>query len=591
VGDATKRQRFSVLWDLGRFARLTELENIASFFRLPVPGPEPMLTLRKETEDLVTEGQGRTLLLGQDAFKPSLQHRLDLEQFKKHVFISGVPGSGKTTAAFNLLVQLHQQGIPFLVFEPAKTEYRLLKRLKTLAGDGPVDPQGQPLGETLQVYTLGQEHGIPFRFNPFVFPEGITLDEHVSELEACFKGALPIATGPLPALINEAVDNLYARLGWTGSTVNRGDLAYPTLQGLYDEIQTVFESKGYSGDVRGDLQTAIEVRIGSLLRRGIGRIFSTDDSCLFIEALMNTPCVIELDALNEEQTNLIIMFLLSQIREYVRAHRRSGAELSHVIVLEEAHNIIGKAEPGGEEGGNPKAEATKYITRFLAEVRALGECIIVADQLPSAVAPEVIKNTNVKLAHRMVAGDDREELGLTMLLDSNQYEDMARLPPGQAFLYREGMYKPVKIQGEYIGADSAYPVLRTAPPDLTELTQLSSGESWSQQARLGQLRGLADNVAVEIQRYHDNLTDTIAAMRLTMLEQEADLALLNRTLRDLRKMPEKLAAIYGQEILRWQQLIRDLPIDDEIRGLFHKTEEGMRLIELAEVNRSGSPNS
>lgn len=480
AGDRPKRESFSFIYDLHRFARLTRLENIGAFFRLPIPGPEPLKTLRKETQSRVG-GEGAGLVLGNDGFKPRLQHRLDLKQLTKHMFVSGVPGSGKTTAILNQLVQLHECGIPFLVFEPAKTEYRVLKRLRDLGADGPRNPAGELLGDVLQVYTLGQETLSPLRMNPFEFPRGITLNEHLSALEACFKGALPIAMGPLPALINEAVDEIYARAGWSGTRVNAGDREYPTLDALYSEIQAVFERKNYSGDVRGDLQTAIEVRLGTLLRRSVGRIFDTARSLPDIETLMTRPCVLELDALNEEHTNLMIMFLLAQVREYVRANRRSGAGLSHVIVLEEAHNIVGKADESGEEGGNPKVEATKYVTRFLAEVRALGEGIIIADQLPSAVAPEVIKNTNVKLAHRMVAGDDREELGLTMLLDPGQFEEMARLRPGEAFLYQEGMYKPVKLKGRYVA--ERYPVLSQAPPDSAELLALIRDQDWYQKVR------------------------------------------------------------------------------------------------------------
>jgi len=526
-GGAKKKLAFSFIHDLRRLPRLARLESLASFFRLPVPGPEPLQTMRKETEapQQADNGPGR-IKLGTDYYKPGLSHSLDLELIKKHIFISGVPGSGKTTSIFNILIQLHEQGIPFIVFEPAKTEYRLLKRLKRLSKNGPKNPNGELLGKQLQVYTLGQEHISPLRFNPFQFPEGITLNEHVSSLEACFKGALPISTGPLPALINEAVDAIYTKKGWRGTTVNQGKLDYPDLAELYREIREVFAEKNYSGDVSGDLQTAIEVRIGSLLRRSVGRIFDSSRSLPDIDTLMKTPCIIELDGLNEEQSNLMIMFLLAQIREYVRANRRSGADLTHVIVLEEAHNIIGKAEEGSEEGGNPKAEATKYITNFLAEVRALGEGIIIADQLPSAVAPEVIKNTGVKLAHRMVSGDDREELGLTMLLDSHQFEDMARLPPGEAFLFHEQLYKPVRIRGEYVADKDAYPILQQAPPDGTELHEMLQKEAWFskvqqsvQQTSLSGMENSARKIILELKKEQEK-TEELCAGILTLIQQK-----------------------------------------------------------------------
>jgi hypothetical protein len=196
-----------------------------------------------------------------------------------------------------------------------------------------------------------------------------------------------------------------------------------------------------------------------------------------LATLMNTPVIIEMDYLNEEQANLMTMFILARVREFVRATRTSNSHLHHAIVLEEAHNIIGKTNgPSGEDQANPKAEATKYVVRFLAEVRALGEGLIIADQLPSALAPEVVKNTNIKLIHRLVSGDDREDIGMTMLLEPSQMEDLARLNPGEAYLFQEGMYKPTRLDEIYIA--KTLPILGEAPPDHRELIDILQQDSW-----------------------------------------------------------------------------------------------------------------
>jgi hypothetical protein len=480
---------FDVFHFIGRLSRVATLDEVSPYFRLPVLGTEPLMTIPTTNEFEIKRDENGELppviTLGHETLKPIRPAMVEIEQLCKHQFDAGVPGSGKTKSNFNKLFQLHCAGVPFMVIEPSKTEYRLLKRLafmdsselKNLGVDPSMIEVAQSLGRELRVYTVGNELVSPLRFNPFEFPEGIGLYEHIANIEACFKGALPINFGSLPALLGEAIEEIYKDCGWNAYDSADGSKPFPTMQMLYDKISEIFNTKDYSADVKGDLKTAIEVRIGSLLRRSIGRIFNTNVSCPNTEDLMTKPVILELDCLNEEQANLITMFMLSRVSEYVRATRSSGSRLSHVIVLEEAHNIIGKVDnQGGEDTANPKVEATKYISRFLAEMRALGEGLIIVDQLPSAVAPEVIKNTNVKLVHRLVSADDREDIGMTMLMDGIQMEDLARLLPGESYLYQEGMTRAVRINELYI--PKTFPVLDKAPPDNRELTRMLNSDTW-----------------------------------------------------------------------------------------------------------------
>jgi DNA helicase HerA-like ATPase len=154
---------------------------------------------------------------------------------------------------------------------------------------------------------------------------------------------------------------------------------------------------------------------------------------------MTKPVVLELDGLNDDEKALAMMFLSATVRAHAKANRRSGVGLTHVILLEEAHNIIGRGGGGGGEGqANPKEVAVRFFTRMLAEMRALGEGVIIADQLPTAIASEAVKSTNLKIMHRVVAADDREELGKSMLLDAGQMELAAQMSAGQSLVFREG---------------------------------------------------------------------------------------------------------------------------------------------------------
>ena len=59
--------------------------------------------------------------------KLDVRFTLKKDSLMKHIFVAGVTGSGKTTTCHRLLACA---GIPFLVIEPAKTEYRTLAKNK-----------------------------------------------------------------------------------------------------------------------------------------------------------------------------------------------------------------------------------------------------------------------------------------------------------------------------------------------------------------------------------------------------------------------------------------------------------------------------
>jgi hypothetical protein len=82
---------------------------------------------------------------------------------------------------------------------------------------------------------------------------------------------------------------------------------------------------------------------------------------------------------------------------------------------------------------------------LLAEVRAYGEGLIIAEQIPSKLTPEVIKNTAAKIVHRLPAQDDRDAVGATMNLDEPQSRYVVTLAPGDAAFFTDGMDRPVLI--------------------------------------------------------------------------------------------------------------------------------------------------
>lgn len=75
---------------------------------------------------------------------------------------------------------------------------------------------------------------------------------------------------------------------------------------------------------------------------------------------------------------------------------------------------------------------------------------MIADQLPSAIAPEVLKNTSLKIAHRQISQDEREAISKVMSADNVQIEQMAQFTEGRALVIYEdkNVIKPFKMKVE-----------------------------------------------------------------------------------------------------------------------------------------------
>ena len=421
-----------------RWRELSQLRNSVpaavarELMRLPLPQAGHLKTLWLDTERMNAGGDEPVIDLGVEPDRP-VPAQFPLSQLNKHLFVAGVTGSGKTTTLVEILCQLAERGIPFLVIEPSKREYRGLV--------------GHPaLRDRLRVYTCGDDDLSPLKLNPFVFDhERVHLDEHLSMLEACFKGALPLFS-PLSEILVATLRKAYQSPG-RDQAGPVSPVRFPCMRDLTTALDPVLQEFQYSDRIALDLHTAARVRLASLTQGAVGRVFDSTVALPPVEELMAHPTLIELDKLSQEHANLVTLFLLQAINQHL--HNNPGKDgLRHVLVIEEAHNIVGThgRVSGGENSADPRAEAANFMVRMLAEVRKLGMGIVIADQTPAAVAPEVLKNTGIKAVHRTVSGDDRDSLAESMLLDSAQSDELARLGRGECFLYHEYLYWPQPVQ-------------------------------------------------------------------------------------------------------------------------------------------------
>lgn len=422
-----------------RWATTFTVGEIAAFSRLPVLYDGESIELPKETS---AKRENSGMVIGHDTngYDVLIPQKL----LPKHMFVCGVPGSGKTNTMLHLANSLwntevkignerKKTHIPFLVLEPAKREYRELALFDI--------PE-------LIVFSPSACTNFPLKLNPFEFPLGLTLSEHIGKLCQVFEGAFPIAP-PAPFILDRAIQKVYEDKGWNSKDVNTGVKPYPTLSELYSQFEKELQNTNYDSEIQGNIRSVLEMRIGSLLRREMKEIFDVPKSTLSPEEWLERPVIIELEALGEGPANFVTLLLCTLIRETLKANplKDKDKPVRHVIFIEEAHNLIApQSQTADSQDSNPKIAATAFIVKMLAEVRALREGIIIADQLPTAMAPEVIKNTNIKLVHRLTSQDDRELVGSTMSASPLQMENMATYTSGQALITFEKLLRPFEIQ-------------------------------------------------------------------------------------------------------------------------------------------------
>ena len=417
---------------------LFSLEEAAPFFRFPALYDGETVQTPKETAPAPV-GKKEALYLGKDGngYDVYVRHAL----LPKHAFLAGVPGSGKTNAMLHITSELWKNEIPFLVLEPAKQEYRALLNDPAMRG--------------VYLFSPNAAMDFPLHINPFEMPAGTRIAEHIRRLCTVFEGAFPLDP-PMPFLLGKAIMAVYRECGWLPHEMYPGKeprengsraRELPTMSMLYRRLEEELKSTQYSEEVRGNLQSALQTRIGSLLQMEMGDVFDVPESTFPPEKWISTPAVIELEAMGPGPANFLTLMLCSLIRETLKVNPRFEGNVRHVIFIEEAHNLIGP-ESKEQTGMNadPKLAATAFLVKMLAEVRAWGEGIVIADQLPTVMAQEVLKNTGLKIGLRITSADDRALLGSTMAANDRDLEQMATFAVGESLIFYEKLMRPFRMR-------------------------------------------------------------------------------------------------------------------------------------------------
>jgi hypothetical protein len=364
---------------------------------------------------------------------------LNVNSLSMHTFVTGSTGSGKSNTVYEIIRQLDNFGVNYMVIEPAKGEY------KNVFGMRP----------NVQVYGTNPQYTNLLRINPFKFPKGIHILEHIDRLIEIFNVCWPMYAA-MPAVLKDAVLQAYESCGWNlAESQNRysNDL-FPTFADLLNELVAVIQSSAYSEEVKSNYTGSLVTRIKSLTNGLNGQIFAANE--INNSELFDKKVIVDISRVGSTETKSLIMgILIMRLSE----HRMSFSEemnspLRHITVLEEAHNILKRTSTEqNPESSNVASKSVEMISNAIAEMRTYGEGFIIADQSPSAVDISAIRNTNTKIIMRLPDEQDRRLAGKSAGLKDDQLDEITKLPKGVAVVYQNDWLEPVlckieKFKGE-----------------------------------------------------------------------------------------------------------------------------------------------
>lgn len=378
--------------------------------------------------------------LGRDT---STEVRLDIQSLSMHTFITGSTGVGKSNTIYQILSRVSSRGIHFLVVEPAKGEY------KNIFGNR----------NDVSVYGTNPLIMDILRINPFSFPKGIHIYEHLDRLVEIFNVCWPMYAA-MPAILKDAIERAYVKAGWDlQSSKNRyNDQLFPSFIDILQQTEAVIEQSQYSSDNKSDYKGALCTRLRSLTN-GVNKLVFTSDE-LPQQELFDKNVIVDLSRLGSSETRALIMGLLvMKLQEYRMANCQvMNAPLNHVTVLEEAHNILKRTSlEQSSESSNMMGKSVEMLTNAIAEMRTYGEGFIIADQAPDLLDMAVIRNTNTKIIMRLPEYSDRELAGRSVGLNDEQIMELSKLNKGVAAVYQNDWLEAVLCKvAKYDCEETAY---------------------------------------------------------------------------------------------------------------------------------------
>lgn len=327
---------------------------------------------------------------------------LNESDWPRHICISGMSGSGKTTFALNILENFIKHDKPFLVFDWKKSFRPLLNV------DGSV-----------MLFTIGNDTVSNFfKTNINIPPKGVSPKEWINVLCDLLTESFQVSFGVHKILL-ETLDEVFE--GWG---VYQGSKHYPNWQ----HIKKMLELKSKESHGRESKWYESALRIASVLTFGdFGKVINYDGKkSISVEDLFDKKVIFELNSLGNIEKKFFSEFILTYMYKLKKANQnRIDEKFNYAVLVDEAHNIFLK---------NKTYFVSESITDMVyREMREYGISLICLDQHISKISDTVKGNSACHIAFQQQLPQDVFDISSLMQLQHKK-EIFSQLPVGSAIV-------------------------------------------------------------------------------------------------------------------------------------------------------------
>jgi len=288
----------------------------------------------------------------------------------------------------------------------------------------------------------------------------INIMKHLDRIKSALISSMPMADVLPLIMIDTLYEHTMNKMDVSGNSMHGernplldvyrddGTVRYPLVDGkgksdgMKETAAQIISDRNYADEVKNNLKAAMHTRINTLVLGWKRDLFNTERSTDLAQ-LFEGDAVINLSHLSDDADKALVMSILLIAlweyreskyqcdREYKRKADRN--ELMHLTLIEEAHRLMPDVRENGYGAGSQQT-LSKMFSNMLSEIRAYGEGCIVVDQVPTRLIPDAVKNTNLKIIHRLTASDDIHAVAASMRLRPDQQAVVGALQRGEAIV-------------------------------------------------------------------------------------------------------------------------------------------------------------